>query len=131
MKGKEIIARHNALIKGVIDQVYPPKLNYILSRNMKKMEEEIKNYEEERKKICERLAKKDKNGRPVIKEGKYDLTKENERILNDEVNELLEMDVEINIQSVEIEPILEQCDAVERYHVPTARELLELDFMIR
>lgn len=24
-----------------------------------------------------------------------------------------------------------QCDAVERYHVPTARELLELDFMIR
>ena len=36
MKVKEIIARHNALIKGVIDQVYPPKLNYILSRNMKK-----------------------------------------------------------------------------------------------
>lgn len=131
MKLKDIITHYNALAQGIIDQALPPKLSYAISRNVKKLEEEVKNYEDERKKICQRLAEKDGEGEPVIKDGKYDISEDNKKILDEELDTLLDTDIDVDIHTVDIDPVLDQCDAAERYHVPTARELMTLEFMIR
>lgn len=133
MKIKDAIMNYNSLTRNpsIVDQSLPSKLSYSISRNLKNLEEEVKNYNEEREKICKRLAKKDEEGKPITKDGKYDIDEENKQILNDELNALLDTDINVEIYMVEIDPILDQCDAAERYHVPTARELMELEFMIK
>lgn len=133
MKMKDAIMHYNALTRNpsIVDQALPSKLSYSISRNIKKLEEEVKNYNEERERICKRLAEKDGDGNPITKDGKYDLSKENKQILDNELNSLLNTDIDVDIHTVEIDPILDQCDAAERYHVPTARELMTLEFMIK
>lgn len=133
MKIKDAIMHYNALTQrpSIVDQTLPSKLSYSISRNAKKLEEEVKNYNEEREKICKRLAEKDEEGNPITKYGKYDISEENKRILDEELDALLDTDIDVDIHTVEIDPILDQCDAAERYHVPTARELMTLEFMIK
>lgn len=133
MKIKDAIMHYNALTRNpsLVDQVLPSKLSYSIGRNIKKLEEEVKNYNEERERICKRLAEKDEDGKPITKDGKYDLSEENKQILDNELDALLNTDIDVDIHTVEIDPILDQCDAAERYHVPTARELMTLEFMIK
>lgn len=133
MKMKDAIMHYNALTRNpsIVDQALPSKLSYSISRNIKKLEEEVKNYNEERERICKRLAEKDGDGNPITKDGKYDLSKENKQILDNELDALLNTDIDVDIHTVEIDPILDQCDAAERYHVLTARELMTLEFMIK
>ena len=124
---------YNALTQrpSIVDQALPSKLSYAISRNVKKLEEEVRSYNEEREKICKRLAEKDEEGNPITKDGKYDISDENKKILDEELEALLDTDIDVDIQMVDIDPILDQCDAAERYHVPTARELMTLEFMIK
>lgn len=133
MKMKDAIMYYNALTRNlsIVDQALPSKLSYSISRNIKKLEEEVKNYNEERERICKRLAEKDGDGNSITKDGKYDLSKENKQILDEELEALLDTDIDVDIQMVDIDPILDRCDAAERYHVPTARELMTLEFMIK
>ena len=49
MKLREAISRHNDLA-ALTTQTYPTRLSYVISKNLKKLEDETKNYEEERKK---------------------------------------------------------------------------------
>ena len=133
MKIKDAIMHYNTLTQrpSIVDQTLPSKLSYSISRNLKKLEEEVKNYNEERERICKRLAEKDGDGNPIAKDGKYDISEENKQILDEELNALLDTDIDVDIHMVDIDPILDQCDAAERYHVPTARELMTLEFMIK
>lgn len=133
MKIKDAIMHYNALTQRppIVDRTLPSKLSYSISRNIKKLQEEVKSYNDEREKVCKRLAEKDGEGNPIIKDGKYDISEENKKILDEELDALLDTDIDVDIHTVEIDPILDQCDAAERYHVPTARELMALEFMIR
>lgn len=133
MKIKDAIMHYNVLAQrpSITDQTLPSKLSYAIGRNVKKLEEEVRSYNEEREKICKRLAEKDEEGNPITKNGKYDISEENKKILDEELEALLDTDIDVDIQMVDIDPILDQCDAAERYHVPTARELMALEFMIR
>lgn len=133
MKMKDAIMHYNALTRNpsIVDQALPSKLSYSISRNIKKLEEEVRSYNEEREKICKRLAEKDEEGNPITKDRKYDISEDNKKILDEELDALLDMGVDVDIHTVEIDPILDQCDAAERYHVPTARELMTLEFMIK
>ncbi len=133
MKIKDAIMHYNVLAQrpSITDQTLPSKLSYAIGRNVKKLEEEVRSYNEEREKICKRLAEKDEEGNPITKNGKYDISEENKQIIDEELNALLDTDIDVDIHMVDIDPILDQCDAAERYHVPTARELMTLEFMIK
>lgn len=133
MKIKDAIMHYNVLTQrpSITDQTLPSKLSYAIGRNVKKLEEEVRSYNEERGKICKRLAEKDEEGNPIAKDGKYDISEENKKILDEELDALLDTDIDVDIHTVDIDPILDLCDAAERYHVPTARELMTLEFMIR
>lgn len=129
MKLREAISRYNNLA-ALTTQTYPTRLSYAISKNLKKLEDETKNYEEERKKVCERLAEKDEKGAPIIEDDKYVMTDANKKTLSKEVDDLLNMEVEVEIQIVDVS-VLDQCDTSERYHVPTAKEIIALDFMLK
>lgn len=133
MKLSEILEHYKSMTNsGILDQTLPAKLSYAISRNVKKLEDEVKVYEDERKKLCERLAEKDDKGaaKMIEKSGSmiYDLTDEAAKTLSEELDDLTASEIEIDIHTVG-ESVIEQCDQ-DRYHIPTARELAVLDFMI-
>jgi len=78
---------------------------YRISKNIKEIKKEIDVYEEQRKKLCENYAEKDENGNAIIKNRKYDISKENIQMFNDELKKLEEETVDINIKKVSIEDI--------------------------
>ena len=60
MKLKEIMRIHKGLVKQS-SKVYTAKLGYAISKNMKAFRKAIEEYDENRLKICERYAEKDKD----------------------------------------------------------------------
>ena len=75
MKLKEIMRIHEGLVKQS-SKVYTAKLGYAISKNMKAFRKAIEEYDENRLKICERYAEKDKDDKPIVKENQYLKTKE-------------------------------------------------------
>lgn len=140
MKLSEIISKYNSITglkdgkmnpNAILNKTFPAKLEYGISKNVKKFEDEIASYNKEREKICKELCEKDKDGNPVMEnEGKsYKLDEEAKKTLDKELNDLLDAEVEIEIHMVP-ESVLDQCMSSERYHVPSTREVLILLFML-
>ena len=65
MKLKEIMRIHEGLVKQS-SKVYTAKLGYAISKNMKAFRKAIEEYDENRLKICERYAEKDKDDKPIV-----------------------------------------------------------------
>lgn len=78
---------------------------YRISKNIKTIFEEIKSYNDTRTKICIEYADKDNDGKPVIKNNRYCISRENEIKLNEELSKLLNEDADINIKKVTLEDI--------------------------
>lgn len=141
MKLREIINHYNNIagINGnnsnpdlIINKTLPPKLEYALSRNMKNFEEEIRAYIEEREKILKSVCEKDENGKPLVENNgvDYKINEESAGILEKEIEDLLDTEVDIEIRMVH-KSILEQCAESDRYHIPSTKEIMFLDFMIK
>lgn len=128
MKLREAVSHRNALAV-LATQAYPIRLSFAISKNLKKLKVETKDYEEEREKACERLAEKDEEGKPIIEDNKYLFSGENRKALSNELDNLLDMEIEVDIQTVDVS-VLDQCDTSERYHAPTAQEIMAMDFML-
>lgn len=78
---------------------------YRISKNVKPILKEVEECEEQRKKLCEEYAEKDDKGEPIIKNGAYELSKENLKIVNEELENLKEETVTIDIKKVALEDI--------------------------
>ena len=109
-------------------KIYTAKLGYAVSKNIKTFQEIIKEYDENRIKICERYAEKDEDGKACIENDKYVFTEENEKIVNEECSDLQNVDQEISIMKVPFSE-LERCEA-DRYNIPTVSDISDLSFMI-
>lgn len=84
---------------------------YRISKTVKDVSKELKEYEAQRIKLCEEYAKKDDEGKPIIipdpETGKssYDISAEDLIKVNNELNNLQEETVDINIKKVTLEDI--------------------------
>lgn len=82
---------------------------YRIAKNIKLVNEELKVYNDQRIKLLENLANKDKDGKPIIKAEngtqEYDLTDENKLKLQEEVNKLLEEEINMDIKKVSLEQL--------------------------
>lgn len=128
MKLKEIMRIHEGLVKQS-SKVYTAKLGYAISKNMKSFRKAIEEYDENRLKICERYAEKDKDDKPIVKENQYEMTDESKEIVNEEIKELQEVDTDIDIMKVSFAE-LERCENVDRYDIPSVADIEDLMFMI-
>ena len=112
MKLKEIMRIHEGLVKQS-SKVYTAKLGYAISKNMKAFRKAIEEYDENRLKICERYAEKDKDDKPIV----------------EEIKELQEVDTDIDIMKVSFAE-LERCENADRYDIQSVADIEDLMFMI-
>lgn len=127
MKLKEMIHQMDGLTRQA-SKIYTAKLGYAISKNIKTFQEVIKEYDENRIKICERYAEKEEDGKVRIENDKYVFTEENEKIVNEECADLQDVDQKISIMKVPFSE-LERCEA-DRYDMPSVADVNDLMFMI-
>lgn len=127
MKLQKII-RHMEGLTRQTSKIYTAKLGYAISKNIKTFQEVIKEYDENRIKICERYAEKEEDGKVRIENDKYVFMEENEKIVNEECADLQDVDQEISIMKVPFSE-LERCEA-NRYDIPSVSDINDLTFMI-
>lgn len=136
MKGKEVKERILKLQR-TENLTLPSKLSYAIVYNVEALQKEEERIEKEREKLCEQYSEKDEEGKPVMinsiingnKVKEYKMTEENEKLLNEEYNELLDMEVDIEIRTVKQE-LIERCEKVERYDILSVSQLSALLFML-
>lgn len=79
---------------------------YRISKNIKVITEEEKTYQDTRIKLCKEYAEKDDKGEPiVIDDKKYDISAENLKKFNKELNNLLEEEIDIEIKKLSLHEI--------------------------
>ena len=95
----------------ILAKEIPIKPAYWLARFLDKIRSEMEAMEKARIKLVEKLAKKDKDGKPAFKKGKdgkqldppqYDLTDENMAKFNEEFNELGKEEFEIDFTAIKL-----------------------------
>lgn len=136
MKEKEV-SKHFSDLAGMGNLTFPSKLSFAISYNLEKLQKECERIEKERKKLCEQYADKDEDGNPIMEKSvingtetqTYKMSDENRKTFNDEYNELLDTEVDIEIRTVKSE-VIERCEQVERYSIPSVSQLFALSFML-
>ena len=111
----------------------PIKLSYAIGKNRDRFMEEYRRYDEERKKLCENYAEKDKDGKPVIDGNNYKLTDEARAELDkalEEFRSTTEVDIEVYKCSKSMDELIEEIDGSSRYDTLSANDLKVLDFLL-
>lgn len=106
----EILAMNESL-NTVLAKELPVKPAYWLARFLDKISSEYKAMEDARKKLVEKYAKKDKDGKPVMKKVKddkpqeYDLTKANMEKFQAEYAELGKEEFEVDFKPIKLDQL--------------------------
>lgn len=112
----------------VVGKKLPVRLSYAVSKNLKKLESEVKLIEKSRKELVEQYCEKDEEGNAKIANNKYVFKDDNEKKFTHEYNEYLETETELDVHKIlftEIERTEE-----ERYDILSPAELMGIGFMI-
>lgn len=132
MKSREIESILVNLLK-MDERKFPFKLRYAIGRNIENLKKEYDRLDEERIKICKEFCRKDKDGNPVMvrmdNSTTYAFSGDNEKKCNEAYREVL--DTETDIYLFTVDPgVLEMCDTVGEYDIPTVKEQRALLFMV-
>lgn len=94
-------------LESLIHRQFPVKVSYAISKNVSKLEHELKIYNSEREKIINKYCKKDEEGNLVIDENNnYNIEKESIDVCNKELNELLDIEIEVNIHKFKLDDLM-------------------------
>ena len=105
MKNIEIITHINQLDDFTKDKL-PVKLSFAVAKNLNKLHDLYKDYENERNKILDLYNVKDDKGEPAYKStGKIEIVEGRISDWNNDVAELLDIEVEFDIHEVEYDII--------------------------
>lgn len=100
-----LLNANNAL--GVLNNTRGMKavVAYRISKMLKPIAKELKEYEEQRKRLCDEYANKDEHNNPIIVDNRYDVSEDNLKIIDEELENLRKETVEIDITKVSLEDI--------------------------
>lgn len=103
----------------------PIKVAYAVSKNINKIESELKAYNTEKAKLIEKYSEKDEEGKVISNEQGH-VTIKNEHIedWNRDINELLSIENDVDIHKIQLNDLLNT-----NYNISPA-ELSMIDFMI-
>lgn len=103
----------------------PIKVAYAVSKNINKIESELKAYNTEKAKLIDKYSEKDEEGKVISNEQGH-VTIKNEHIedWNRDINELLSIENEVDIHMIQLNDLLNA-----NYNISPA-ELTLIDFMI-
>lgn len=101
LSNRELLTNMQQL-KVLAQRDLPIKASYAIAKNMRKIEEELRPYEEERQRLLEKHGKKDKEGELIVDEvGQVDF--KDKKAWDKDINELLDIEVEIDFHKFNIE----------------------------
>ncbi|MEE0711604.1 MULTISPECIES: hypothetical protein [Peptostreptococcaceae] len=104
------IVNDSNFLASLMHRQFPVKISYAISKNISKLESDLKIYNSEREKIINKYCKKDEEGNLVIDESNnYSIEEEYIDICNKELNELLDIEVDIDIHKFKLNDLL-QCN---------------------
>lgn len=92
----------NPIIEGLnqlMVEKLPIKVAYSISKVAKKIQEEAKTYEENRKVLLERYCDRDKEDKPIIENDHYVIT---DKAFATELNELNEVTIDIEFKTISL-----------------------------
>ncbi len=129
MTYSELTERHTVLL-AVGKLTLPRKVSVAISRNIVKLENELKIYSEQDKDIAERYAAKDEKGEFVLENNAFTFeSMEKKGLFISERKELGETGIEIDILTFKASE-LDRCEEVERYDILTPVQEASLAWMI-
>lgn len=103
----------------------PIKLAYAISKNINKIDIELKTYNDEKAKLINKYAEKDKEGKVISDEhGHIIIEEKHKEDWNNDISELLSIENEIDIHKIQLDDLLNA-----NYNISPA-ELSMIDFMI-
>lgn len=126
MKGYEIAAHVNSLLN-LSGKKLPVSLSFAMATNLDRLMEWQERIEKQRIELCERHAEKDNNGKPIIKDNKYQIV--DMAALNHDVEELMAQECDIEIRKV-MRSVLEVIDTNPRFDTLAMGEVAALQFML-
>lgn len=100
LSNRELLSNMQRL-KVLAQRDLPIKASYAIAKNMRKIEDELKPYEEERQRLLEKHGKKDKEGELIVDERGRAKFKD-KKAWNKDVDELLDIEVEIDFHKFNI-----------------------------
>ena len=132
------VNKHLLELSTLGNMTFPIKLSYAMAYNQDALSREAERIDAERKKLCERYADKDGEGKPIMADSvlngknvkENQITSENRKKFEEEYATLLNTDVDMDIRTVGMDEI-EKCDQADKYSVPTVAQLAALSFMIQ
>lgn len=103
----------------------PVKVAYAITKNINKIDNELKAYIEEKSKLIDKYGEKDKEGKLKIDEkGNIPLKKEYIEDYNKDIKELLSIENEVDIHMIQLDNLLNSDYSI------SPSELSAIDFMI-
>lgn len=103
----------------------PIKLAYAISKNINKIDIELKTYNDEKVKLINKYAEKDKEGKVISDEhGHIIIEEKHKEDWNNDILDLLSIENEIDIHKIQLDDLLNA-----NYNISPA-ELSMIDFMI-
>ena len=123
------IVNLNEELHNVVRKRLPFQLAYAISKNVQDISKEADIIGQNRIKLIELYADKDENGNPVIKDGEYHISDENQGVFQQEYTEFLHTETEVfkNIEKVDITKFDKLED--QRYDALSAADITALSFM--
>lgn len=121
LTNKEILDKVNVL-GNISNRNLPVRVSYALAKNISKIENELKHYNNERAKIIERYCEKDEEGNSKIENGNYVIKKDEIENWNKDMKDLQDIENEFDVHKFNLE-LLNGYDM-------TANEMMCIDFMI-
>jgi len=110
------------ILQTITQRQLPVKASYAIAKNITTINRELKIFESEKMKIINEYALKDESGNPKIESNAYKIIEGKEEKCNSKINELLDIEIEIEIRTFNIN-VIEDMNF-------SPSELLEVDFMI-
>lgn len=124
LSNERIVNTINALSK-LNNVQLPIKVAYAISKNVNKIESELKVYNTEKAKLVNKYGEKDKEGKLKVGEnGNVPLKEEHIEDYNRDIKELLSIENEIDIHMIQLDDLLNS-----DYNISPS-ELMTIDFMI-
>lgn len=106
------------------DTALPIKVAYAVSKNIDKIERELKAYNTEKSKLLDKYAEKNENGEIIIENGHFKIKEECAENWNREIRELLDIENDVEIHMIQLDYLLNSnCDIA-------PSEFSLIDFMI-
>ena len=87
----------------IFTQNLPAKISYFFAMLKKKMEDPVKVFNDERRKVAEKYCQRDNNGNPKsTDDGGFIIEPESRSIVSSEIETLLDIEIEVNVNKMAI-----------------------------